>query len=120
MATQTVTEAVSSLTLTPSESDRNVTQEEKKPEEQESYRYAALLPHFSSQRYPPLEPFEHQDPGFRALEHEDPRAFLRGASSVIELTPNLGTEVHGVNLANLSGDERDELALEVCHSEYYD
>ena len=116
MATQTLTTSVSSLTLTPSEGDKKVAQEVKKQEEQEPYRYAALLPHFSSQRYPPLEPFTHEDPGFRALTHEDPRAFLRGASSLVELTPNLGTEVRGVSLANLNSDERDELALEVSPS----
>ncbi|KAG0703176.1 TauD-domain-containing protein [Suillus ampliporus] len=80
----------------------------------ESYSYAPLLPHFSPEKYPALTPFKHEDPGFRALKHADPRAFLKDASSVIELTPNLGTEVHGVNLATLDNDGRDQLALEVA------
>lgn len=65
----------------------------------ETYRYAHLLPHFSQDHYPPLTPYEHVDPGSRALSSPDPRAFLRNASSVVELTPNLGTEVHGNNSA---------------------
>ncbi|TDL28759.1 TauD-domain-containing protein [Rickenella mellea] len=78
------------------------------------YRYAALLPHFSNDRYPPLGPFQFSDPGHRALSHSNPRAFLDNASNIIHLTPALGTEVHGVNLANLSGDHKDQLALEVA------
>lgn len=77
------------------------------------YRYASLLPHFSDTHYPPLLPFDHVDPGFRALSHSNPRSFLDIATEVSLLTPNLGTEVHGVNLATLSNDERDQLALEV-------
>lgn len=83
---------------------------EKKPEEE--YRYKHLLPHFSDDRYPPLEPFEHVDPAFRALKLPNPRAFLDGAESVIEITPHLGTEVRGVNLAQMDSDSRDQLALE--------
>ena len=86
-----------------------------KDEEQkaESYSYAHLLPHFSPEKFPPLTPFRHEDPAFRALQHADPRAFLKNATSVVELTPNLGTEVQGVNLATLDSDGRDQLALEV-------
>ncbi|KAG6888762.1 hypothetical protein C0992_007553 [Termitomyces sp. T32_za158] len=80
--------------------------------EEEPYRYAHLLPYFSQDHYPPLTPFEHVDPGHRALSHPNPRSFLDNAT-VVELTPNLGNEVHGVNLATLSDDERDQLALEV-------
>lgn len=82
-------------------------------EAEETYKYAHLLPHFSQDKYPPLTPFGHDDPGFRALTHPDPRAFLKGATSVIELTPNLGTEVQGIRLTDLSSDGRDQLALEV-------
>jgi sulfonate dioxygenase len=83
---------------------------EEKPEDE--YQYSNLLPHFSRDHYPPLTPFTHSDPGLRALDHPHPRAFLDRATSVVELTPRLGTEVHGVNLAELDSDARDELALE--------
>ncbi|TFL06360.1 hypothetical protein BDV98DRAFT_559272, partial [Pterulicium gracile] len=81
---------------------------------EEPYRYSHLLPHFSTQTYPPLAPFQHADPGHRALKLEHPRAFLDNASSVMELTPNLGTEVSGVNLKDLDGSGRDQLALAVA------
>lgn len=85
------------------------------PEEEKTkeYRYAHLLPHFSQDHYPPLEPYEHVDPGRRALSLENPRAFLEGATSVDELTPSLGTEVTGINLATLDSTGRDQVALEV-------
>lgn len=79
----------------------------------EPYRYAHLLPHFSQDHYPALTPFDHVDPGQRALAHPNPRSFLDNATSVVQLTPNLGTDVHGVNLATLDGDGRDQVALEV-------
>ncbi|KAJ3754867.1 TauD-domain-containing protein [Lentinula raphanica] len=82
--------------------------------DQEEYRYSHLLPVFSQDHYPPLTPFEHNDPGRRALNHPNPRSFLDSATSVIELTPNLGTEVHGINLRALDSDARDQLALEVA------
>jgi sulfonate dioxygenase len=89
---------------------------ESKPEgkaPEQEYRYAHLLPHFSEDRYPPLEPYEHVDPGHRALQHPNPRSFLDTAERVIEITPQLGTEVRGINLAELDSDGRDQLALEV-------
>ncbi|KAJ4485576.1 hypothetical protein J3R30DRAFT_3283116 [Lentinula aciculospora] len=78
------------------------------------YRYSHLLPVFSQDQYPPLTPFDHNDPGHRALSHPNPRSFLDNATKITELTPNLGTEVHGVNLRALGSDARDQLALEVA------
>ncbi|RDB28961.1 Alpha-ketoglutarate-dependent sulfonate dioxygenase [Hypsizygus marmoreus] len=92
---------------------RAVADTDRKSEEAEPYRYAHLLPHFSQDHYPPLTPFDHVDPGRRALSHPNPRSFLDNAT-VVELTPSLGSEVQGVNLAKLDSDARDQLALEVA------
>lgn len=79
----------------------------------EGYKYAHLLPTFpKDEHYPPLTPFEHVDPGHRALKHADPRSFLKDAK-VTQLTPTIGEEVRGVNLATLDNDAKDQLALEV-------
>ncbi|KZT06290.1 TauD-domain-containing protein [Laetiporus sulphureus 93-53] len=83
--------------------------------QQEGYRYAHMLPVFpQDEHYPPLTPFEHHDPGARALNHPNPRSFLDNATSVVQLTPHLGEEVRGVNLAALDSDGLDQLALEVA------
>ncbi|CCM00337.1 uncharacterized protein FIBRA_02367 [Fibroporia radiculosa] len=79
------------------------------------YRYAHLLPVFpQDEHYPPLTPFDHVDPASRALNHPNPRSFLDNSTSIVQLTPHLGEEVRGVNLATLDSDGRDQLALEVA------
>ena len=63
-------------------------------------------------RYPPLEPFTHTehgkdaDPTFPDLFH--------GAKSVVDVTPNIGAEVSGVQLTNLTAAGKDQLALFVA------
>jgi sulfonate dioxygenase len=102
----TISETVPSLNL-----PTNVVND---ADQEEPYAYAHLLPTFDSVKYTPLTPFRHEDPGRRALSHSDPISFLRDASHVHELTPSIGTEIKGVNLAKLSSDERDQLALLVA------
>ncbi|KAJ7778670.1 hypothetical protein DFH07DRAFT_1033356 [Mycena maculata] len=70
------------------------------------YLYRHLLPQViptAESHQPPLEDFEHVDPGHRALKHTNPRAFLSEATRILHLTPAL-----------LDSDERDELTLEVA------
>ena len=118
MATETLTETIAKLTLRgsqppPAEPAKQEQADENKNEE--PYKYQHLAPAFpKDEHYPPLEPFEHVDPGFRALQHQNPRSFLDRATYLDALTPNLGTDIRGVNLATLTSDERDQLALEVC------
>ncbi|CAD6892128.1 unnamed protein product [Tilletia controversa] len=82
----------------------------------DNYKYKWALPAFDARyRDPnfkdaPLEPFEHTDVGLRALKHEDPRSFLQNAK-VENVTPRFGSAVSGVQLTQLSSDERDQLAL---------
>lgn len=80
------------------------------------YIFEHLLPHFSQDNYLPLTAYNHVDPGLRALSHSDPRAFLDSATKVIDLTPKLGTEIDGINLARLDDTQKDQLALEVRSS----
>ncbi|KAK4706102.1 sulfonate dioxygenase, partial [Phenoliferia sp. Uapishka_3] len=80
----------------------------------ERYKYARFLPAFdTSLHYPPLKPFDHIDPGFAALTDPTPRSFL-DAGEVAEVTPDLGSEVSGVQLHRLNARERSQLALFVA------
>ena len=77
------------------------------------YKYSHYLPHSKPGLQPPLEEFKHTDPGLRA----DPaKAALLNApgSSFQEITPAVGTEVHGLQLSSLDSKQKDELALLVA------
>ncbi|KAI9283276.1 hypothetical protein BY458DRAFT_486113 [Sporodiniella umbellata] len=62
--------------------------------------------------YPELGEFEHHDPGHRA----DPNkaSLLKGATKVFDVTPHIGTEIHGVQLSQLTSQQKDDLALLVA------
>lgn len=119
-AVETITvEPVATITLRPAEAEAPTKTEgpkESQAKQDDDYRYTHYLPVWVSDKFPPLEPFEHSDPGARALSHTHPRSFLDNATSVVKITPNLGTEISGVALNKLSSDERDQLALEVSRS----
>ncbi|KAJ5566092.1 hypothetical protein N7535_007730 [Penicillium sp. DV-2018c] len=76
--------------------------------------YPAYLPVWDNEteRYPPLEPFEHYDHGKDA----DPTFpdLLSEQVKVDELTPFIGSEIHGVQLSQLSDKAKDQLALLVA------
>jgi len=82
-----------------------------------NYKYAHYLPVFDpAVHFPPLTPFDHTDPGSRV---EDPlnnplKELLGDASSVLDLTPTIGSEIKGVQLTNLSDKGKDELAALVA------
>ncbi|KAJ7230638.1 hypothetical protein GGX14DRAFT_411594 [Mycena pura] len=101
------------LTTTIAEALLNGKSQNTTEKSEEPYKYAHLMPFYSKDKYPPLEPFEHIDPGSRALNHLNPRSFVDGAN-VIELTPEFGSDVRGVNLATLTPDQKDQLSLEVA------
>ena len=60
-------------------------------------------------RYPPLEPFTHYEHGKDA----DPsfQNLFDGATSVQDITPNIGAEVQGVQISKLGNAGKDQLAL---------
>ncbi|KAF1811306.1 alpha-ketoglutarate-dependent taurine dioxygenase [Eremomyces bilateralis CBS 781.70] len=82
--------------------------------DEEGDRVTASSPHYlpiwdHSQKYEPLQPFEHiehgkgADPGFKDL--------LTEGSKLQHLTPTTGSEVTGVQLSKLSDAGKDQLAL---------
>ncbi|GAA5873119.1 hypothetical protein JCM8547_006797 [Rhodosporidiobolus lusitaniae] len=80
----------------------------------EAYPYTHFLPTFDAHlKLPPLEPFEHVDPGHKALDDPTPRSFLDNAD-VDDLTPEFGAEVEGIQLSQLDTRGRQQLARYVA------
>ncbi|KAL2839122.1 hypothetical protein BJY01DRAFT_257840 [Aspergillus pseudoustus] len=76
---------------------------------QSQYKYARYLPYHTPGLQPPLEEFTHQDPGRRA-DSSYPNLLTNGVKAV-EITPNIGTELVGIQLSALNATQKDELAL---------
>ncbi|KAK4517174.1 uncharacterized protein ATC70_000506 [Mucor velutinosus] len=59
--------------------------------------------------YPPLEAFEHDDPGKRA----DPKkaSLYDNATKIFDMTPVLGTTIEGLQLSQLTDQQKSDLAL---------
>lgn len=78
------------------------------------YPYKDLLPIWDFEtKYEPLTEFEHVDPGLKALDDSNARAFLAGGE-VEDLTPRFGSQVSGVQLNKLDDKGREQLALFVA------
>ncbi|KAI8096814.1 uncharacterized protein BX664DRAFT_324940 [Halteromyces radiatus] len=60
-------------------------------------------------KYPPLEPFEHKDPGHLA----DPKkaSLFNHADKIYDLTPHVGTVIEGLQLSTLTDQQKNDLAL---------
>ncbi|THH08948.1 hypothetical protein EW145_g2366 [Phellinidium pouzarii] len=69
-------------------------------------------PLFPKVDWAPLEQFEVIDRG--SFADPEKRALLSAARKVTDLTPAIGTEVEGIDLAKLSDAQKDELALLVA------
>ncbi|KAJ5256857.1 TauD-domain-containing protein [Penicillium angulare] len=82
-------------------------------EKHTNYEHEDLLPSFPDLHWEPLEETEHEDRGI----HGDPkfRNLLQDASDVFDYNPKIGTEVHGVDLANLTNAQKDDLARLVAY-----
>ena len=79
------------------------------PAEQKlSVQYRNYLPTWGNEKYPPLQPFEHHDPGLDA-DPSYPELLAKGVTTN-DLTPTIGTEVTGVQLSKLSPAGKDQLA----------
>ena len=75
--------------------------------------YPHYLPVWDKEtKYPPLEPFQHHEHGKDA----DPsfKDLLKAGTKLVDLTGNIGAEVTGVQLHELSDAGKDQLALLVA------
>ncbi|KAL4815134.1 hypothetical protein BDW67DRAFT_176642 [Aspergillus spinulosporus] len=73
------------------------------------YKYAAYLPYYTPGLQPPLQEFQHSDPSHRASATYD--NLLTDNVKAVELTPNIGTEILGIQLSSLTPAQKDDLAL---------
>ena len=64
-------------------------------------------------RYPPLELFEHYDHG-KDADPSFPDLLPKGQVEIDHITPYIGSEIHGVQLSQLSDKGKDQLALYVA------
>jgi hypothetical protein len=84
--------------------------EEAKIDLSNGYPYRPLRPLYLQDIYNiRSKPWKHVDPGSRA----DPakKALLSAAKEVIDLTTHIGTEIVGLQLKDLTGQQKDELGL---------
>ena len=73
------------------------------------YKYKHLLPYNTLTAEPPLAPYQHIDAASRA--DPEKKSLLSVIPKKREMTPNIGTEVWGVQLSELTDQQLDELAL---------
>ncbi|KAF2220055.1 hypothetical protein BDZ85DRAFT_291478 [Elsinoe ampelina] len=76
-------------------------------------KYAAYLPVYdTTTKFPPTEPFEFHDRG-HAADKTKPNLLNKGLPDlkVTKLTPRIGTEITGLQLSQLTDEQKSELAL---------
>ncbi|GAB7360724.1 hypothetical protein MBLNU230_g0600t2 [Neophaeotheca triangularis] len=75
--------------------------------------YPHYLPYWDDVTYPPLEPFEAYEHG-KDADPALPNLLQQGKTKVHDLTANIGAEISGTQLSQLSPAGKDELALFVA------
>ena len=77
-------------------------------EAHDDYEYEDLRPSFPDVKWEPLTEVPYHERGTKG----DPqfRNLFSGATDVFDYNPKIGTEVHGINLAKLTGAQKDDLA----------
>jgi sulfonate dioxygenase len=97
-----VAELKSQDTVTP-------TQDDLKPKPS-GLSYPLYYPyHDSNEKFPPIQLFEHTDPGARANPAKP--NLLTPNTTTRDISPYLGTEITGVQISQLNKEGLDELAL---------
>ncbi|KAL3429970.1 hypothetical protein BDV09DRAFT_189650 [Aspergillus tetrazonus] len=73
------------------------------------YKYVAYLPYYTPGLQPPLQEFQHSDSGHRASATY--ANLLTDNVRALEITPNIGTELLGIQLSSLTSAQKDDLSL---------
>ncbi|TGO15351.1 hypothetical protein BTUL_0041g00360 [Botrytis tulipae] len=77
-------------------------------EKHETYEYEDLRPSFPDKKWPALEEVPYADKGL--LGSDTFKDLLATATDVFDYVPKIGTEIHGVDLANLTDAAKNDLA----------
>lgn len=77
-------------------------------EEQLTYEYEDLRPCFPDVHWEPLTEIPYVDRGLEGDPHF--RNLLASASDVFDYNPKIGTEIHGIELADLTSAQKNDLA----------
>ncbi|KAI9710160.1 MAG: hypothetical protein M1820_002962 [Bogoriella megaspora] len=75
----------------------------------EEYKYKDFLPHVTLTSEPALSPYKQIDVASRADPEKE--ALFAAIPNRVDMTPNIGTEVRGVQLSQFTAKQKDELAL---------
>ena len=92
------------LTEIPSKTQHNYTNND--------YKYKDFLPYVTLTSEPALTPYEHINVTTRA--DPEKKAFFAAIPNRKDMTPNIGTEVRGIQLSQLTDKQKDEIALYVA------
>ncbi|KAF2188134.1 TauD-domain-containing protein [Zopfia rhizophila CBS 207.26] len=74
----------------------------------ETYEYEDLRVRFPDVHWPALEEVPYHDKGLEG--HPEFKNLLDAATDVFDYNPKIGTEIHGVDLANLTDSQKNDLA----------
>lgn len=78
-------------------------------EKHSEYKYEDLKPHYPDVKWPALEDVLYEDKGLLG----DPyfHNLKEIATGIVDYIPKIGTEVHGVDLTDLTDDQKNDIAL---------
>ncbi|KAI9769336.1 MAG: hypothetical protein M1835_006712 [Candelina submexicana] len=77
-------------------------------ESHEAYEHDDLRPTFPDIHWGPLTEVPHFDKGL--LGHPQFKNLLDGVTDIFDYNPKIGTEIHGIHLARLTDDQKNDLA----------
>ncbi|OAX85384.1 hypothetical protein ACJ72_00232 [Emergomyces africanus] len=77
-------------------------------EAHENYLFEYLLPSFPNIKWDPIDEVRYHDKGI--LGDEKFSDLLHSATDIFDYNPKIGTEIHGVNLATLTDNQKNDLA----------
>ncbi|KAF8466220.1 hypothetical protein BDZ91DRAFT_776575 [Kalaharituber pfeilii] len=83
------------------------------PDPDAPYEYSHLLPSFPEISYPPLGPVPYEDKGL--LGSPTYHNLLASVGTIKDVTPKIGTEITGLDLAALTDVQKNDLARLIAH-----